>query len=430
MNNIYYNKYLKYKTKYFKLKNNSSVKTSFNIPRNESLNIFNSTLVGGMEPEEKSKSNKISGPISCTRHRFDDGEYIKDIYIFGDVHQIINPCKEEEGKSIEFQEYLGELFSNSQKLIDFFIETPMKQKVFKDHLNPKPENFINKIESKFQDCFFQKDCPYLKVRFHYTDPRDTDLLEIPYHKIVKILGADFVHPEDLPKISEYIKKVDELTQKEKDNFYYQKSDVIYDVCINEIFPMINEIIKSGIGFKYLYYKYVELLEKSNLLKKEIDKAGRYSTNIKNYSRKLIYQIINEDYYIIRTFYYNFFAYKDNKETFKIIIGTNYLNILQMIDDIVYIVISISSVLMDSYVLSRVLKDEFNMDESSKKYKLNYEKYGEEHIYIKNIIIYAGESHCNNYREFLDENYFNRENIAIHTEGEYNQCMELDSPLFD
>ncbi len=86
MNNIYYNKYLKYKTKYFKLKNNSSVKTSFNIPQIESLNIFNSTLVGGMEPEEKSKSNKISlkisGPISCTRHRINNGKYVKDIYIY------------------------------------------------------------------------------------------------------------------------------------------------------------------------------------------------------------------------------------------------------------------------------------------------------------------------------------------------------------
>jgi hypothetical protein len=38
--------------------------------------------------------------------------------------------------------------------------------------------------------------------------------------------------------------------------------------------------------------------------------------------------------------------------------------------------------MDSYVLSRVLKEKFSIDESSENYKSNEDKYGPEHIYIK------------------------------------------------
>ena len=410
MSNISYKKYLKYKAKYLNLKNNLSDKS------------------GGVNMDKPSEYIKISGPVSCTRYRINDGEYIKDIYIFGDVHKIINPCKEEEGKSIEFQEYLGELFSNSQKLIDFFYEVPI-QREFEDRPNPQfKDNFLSKIRNKFRNCLLKKSCPYPKVRFHCTDPRDTDL-EIPYWEIVKKLGPDFIHPEDLPKsYNGEIKKVDDLTQEEFDNFYYQKSDEIYDVCINEIFPFIND------NFSYkrdsdLYNNYVLLLETSNLLKKEIDKAGRYSHNILNFSTSKIKQIIEDDWPGIVNFYYNFKNYKNDKEKFKIIIGTNYLNILENINHIIFTIIAISSVLMDSYVLSRVLKEKFSTEESSDKYKSNEEKYGPEHIYIKNIIIYAGESHCQNYRDFLDINDFDRENIAIHTEGEDNQCIELKSHLF-
>ena len=101
----------------------------------------------------------------------------------------------------------------------------------------------------------------------------------------------------------------------------------------------------------------------------------------------------------------------------------------MIDDIIYLIIGISSVIMDSYVLSRVLKNKFDMNQLSEKYKSNNEKYGSEHIYIKNVIIYAGESHCNAYREFLDYKNFIRNDIAIHREEEINQCIKLNSPLF-
>ena len=156
MNNIYFNKYLKYFILYFKLKNQKGGQNENDV---KCLNKI---------------SPKISGPISCTRHRINDGEYIKDIYIFGDVYDIINPCKEEEGESIEFQEYLGELFSNSQKLIDFFYEVSMKkeEEEFKDDFK---DDYLNKIRNKFRNCLLKKSCPYPKVRFHYTDPRDTDL---------------------------------------------------------------------------------------------------------------------------------------------------------------------------------------------------------------------------------------------------------------
>ena len=103
----------------------------------------------------------------------------------------------------------------------------------------------------------------------------------------------------------------------------------------------------------------------------------------------------------------------------------------MIDDIISIFLRSSSIIMDGYVLSRILRDKFEMELESEKYRLNQEKYGKEHIYIKNIIIYAGESHCNNYREFLDyTKEFNRENISIHEKDNINQCIEINDPLFE
>jgi hypothetical protein len=331
MNNIYCNKYLKYKIKYFKLKNQKGGQNENDV---KCLNKI---------------SPKISGPVSCTRHRINDGEYIKDIYIFGEVHEIINPCKEGEGEFIEIQDYLEKLFLNPKKLIDFFYEVPIQkdfeeeekeereekeEKEEEDRPNPQSkDDFLNKIRNKFRNCLLKKSCPYQKVRFHYTDPRNTDL-EIPYWEIVKILGPGFLSRKLPEAYSGKIKKVNELTQEELCNFYYQKSDEIYEVCINEIFPMINDIVKSRIGLDYLYKKYAGLLE-SYLLNKEINKAGRYSHKIQNFSTSKIKQIIEEDYWVFNNFFNKFYFKKDDKETFKIIIGTNYLNILENIDDIIH-----------------------------------------------------------------------------------------------
>ena len=106
MSNIFYKKYLKYKMKYINLKNNLSDKSG----------VFN------MDKLSEYTETKISGPVSCTRYKISDGEYVKDIYLFGDEHNMEgNFCDEE---SIEIQDYLDDLFKNNKsKLIDFFIET-------------------------------------------------------------------------------------------------------------------------------------------------------------------------------------------------------------------------------------------------------------------------------------------------------------------
>ena len=128
-------------------------------------------------------------------------------------------------------------------------------------------------------------------------------------------------------------------------------------------------------------------------------------------------------------------YLENEEQFKILIGINYNNILEAIIDAMQMIISLSSVIMDSYLLSRMLKEKFSIEESSDKYKSNEEKYGPEHIYIKNIIVYAGESHCQNYIKFLDDMGFKKTVIAIGPSWEEtnsnsaNRCIELNSPLF-
>ena len=415
MNNIFHNKYLKYKMKYLNLKNNLSDKS------------------GGFNMDKLSEytGTKISGPVSCTRYKISDGKYVKDIYLFGDQHIMQkNFCDEE---FIEIQDYLDELFRNNKsKLIDFFIETPKELFRFGPDFDENA-HYINKVKSKFKDCILDESlnsCPYNKIRFHKVDIRFNSL-DIPYLKEVdkyifllreELPEATDIYPSDINQVKENLKQTYE--------FFYNTLPQIYDFCKNIIYPIIDS------GNQFLYSKYAELFDTNNIVSKEILKSGRYSNNIIEFSKKEIEEIISSD---LSPTFINIFEENRNdlndKEKFEILIGINYNNILLAITDFMQMIIAISSVIMDSYVLSRMLKEKFSIEESFDKYKSNEKKYGPEHIYIKNIIVYAGESHCQNYIKFLDEMGFNKTVIKSGPTWEEqnnfsaNNCIELNSPLF-
>ena len=402
--------------KYLNLKNNLSDKS------------------GGFNMDKLSEytGTKISGPVSCTRYKISDGEYVKDIYLFGDQHIMQkNFCDEE---FIEIQDYLDDLFRNNKsKLIDFFIETDKEESEFDTDFDEKA-HYINKVKSKFKDCILDESlntCPYNnKIRFHKVDIRNNSI-DIPYLKEVD--NYSFLLHEKLPEATdEYPSDIDQVKEKLKqtDGFFYDTLPQIYNFCKNIIYPIINS------GNEFLYSKYAELFDTTNIVLKEISKSGRYSNNIIEFSKKEINEIIISD---LSPSFTDIFEENRNdlndEEKFKILIGINYNNILLAIADFMQMIISISSVIMDSYVLSRMLKEKFSIEESSEKYKSNVEKYGSEHIYIKNIILYAGESHCQNYIKFLDEMGFNKTVIKSGPTWEEqnnfsaNNCIELNSPLF-
>ena len=415
MNNIFHNKYLKYKMKYLNLKNNLSDKS------------------GGFNMDKLSEytGTKISGPVSCTRYKISDGEYVKDIYLFGDQHIMQkNFCDEE---FIEIQDYLDELFRNNKsKLIDFFIETDKEESEFDTDFDEKA-HYINKVKNKFKDCILDESlntCPYNKIRFHKVDIRNNSI-DIPYLKEVnnnlfllheKLPEATDIYPSDIDQVKENLKQTDK--------FFYDTLPQIYNFCKNIIYPIIDS------GNEFLYSKYAELFDTNNIVSKEILKSGRYSNNIIEFSKKEINEIIISD---LSPPFINLFEENRNdlndEDKFKILIGINYNNILLAIADFMQMIISISSVIMDSYVLSRMLKEKFSIEESSDKYKSNEKKYGPEYIYIKNIIVYAGESHCQNYIKFLDKMGFKKTVIKSGPTWEElnnfiaNNCIELNSPLF-
>ena len=417
MSSIFYKKkYLKYKMKYLNLKNNLSDKR------------------GGFNMDKLSEytGTKISGPVSCTRYKIKDGEYVKDIYLFGEQHNIQgNFCDEE---FIEIQDYLYDLFKNNKsKLIDFFLETDKEESEFSMDFDEN-EHYIAKIKSKFKDCILDESlnaCPFNKIRFHKVDIRFRSL-DIPYLKEVDkcffLLDLNDKLPEESKIFPENFNQVKEnLIQK--DEKFYNTLPQIYNFCKNAIYPIINA---SNVC---LFFRYSELLDTTNIVSKEISKSGRYSDDIIKFSKKQIWEIISSDLPELMDIFYENRNYLENEEQFKILIGINYNNILEAIIDAMQMIISLSSVIMDSYLLSRMLKEKFSIEESSDKYKSNEEKYGPEHIYIKNIIVYAGESHCQNYIKFLDDMGFKKTVIAIGPSWEEtnsnsaNRCIELNSPLF-
>ena len=109
----------------------------------------------------------ISGPMSLVYYT--SKQYNMNIYIFGEAHGTDNNCRQLKKRNyITIPDYLHQLFLNSDKFIDFYLEDVMFRSLSTEG------DFMNMIRNDLTNCLNpieRHKCPYKTVRTHFVDAR-------------------------------------------------------------------------------------------------------------------------------------------------------------------------------------------------------------------------------------------------------------------
>ena len=368
----------------------------------------------------------IEGPMSLTKFKLEaEGKPKKSFYIFGEYH--IDTRGHCPMKSIQFQDYLKLLSIESPSFLDIYVETSMVKKkikikneattlfnlissaMFKNKRvgfnasykreNKDPESYhdsdsyiISAIQKNFLNCIQPKlrhatECQL--IRIHNIDIRNT-------WDVDKELPIDFglVFIEEIIEVGlKYT--ADEITH------------VIRRTTIgnNLIMDTLN-VLKTG--------NFMDVLFMNKKLKHEIESELCYEKdNIQNFIRNKInkYQEMHRDKIIdICTKLINSLQNK----TAPVLDLNNFEYLREVCSDL-------GVLKVDVYCLSRVFK--------TYDIKKNNPVGAFQPAESKNIIIYAGNAHSQNYVQFMD--YLNEAGYNIKKTYQYinysNSCVLLNKP---
>ena len=337
--------------------------------------------------DKKPYADFIGGPKSLTLQW--SSYYKKLIYIFGESHSKYIDCPKPTPDTITMpvEDYIQQLYQNGDMFSDVYIETGAVFKNTKE-LIEIGDTRISKLRNRFTACLFNansnKDCR--KGRVHYIDTR-------------KIFGMKYGN------ISQYIGKYLFFSKKDKQEYLEYLNKFFTDIKVLE---MIEDVSGMDSPEKFIQYSKDEFYA-NYLLEKELgrstikDKITSFiDENIKKYNiqsiiddikslKEMLNDCENDDE--TKTYpSYEFDSLKEEDEETK-----SFYNIFRVLLHRIFIkLLTIEALLfVDGYLLARVFKN-FNIDvEEETKRRVTDEPY-EPH----NIIIYAGDTHSNMYREFL------------------------------
>jgi hypothetical protein len=194
------------------------------------LNIINNYF-NGILPSPKF----ISGPMSLTYQT--SSKYDMKVYIFGELHGKSNQCRElginQLLSNMDISNYLHQLFLNSDKFIDFYLEDELFRTIEPD----RNKDFINMLRYDFDKCLNptkRSTCIFKTVRTHFVDAR-----------IIQ-KGSIFMGTNDIENFIRNLSKEKSLRQNNDDTIYkllklksYKDiSNYILDIATN--IPIINK----------------------------------------------------------------------------------------------------------------------------------------------------------------------------------------------
>uniref|UniRef100_A0A6C0H358 Uncharacterized protein n=1 Tax=viral metagenome TaxID=1070528 RepID=A0A6C0H358_9ZZZZ len=341
----------------------------------------------------------LGGPFSLTCQW--SKEYKKLIYIFGEAHSWRTDCfklqNKIKGTELNFENYLKQFIPNSSSFLDIFIE--LHARVRGDFKYKKPIKEYNvspirlyKIASEFEECLsnINSDKDECKLsRFHYIDVRSIEREKGPdpisnfiieYYAKLQLYRVEIARQTSSEKkfteqnfVDELIKFITENAST-MNNFLKPENDPDFDTFWTD-----NTLEANGYVLKEL-----DRLEKINgktelakrikdFIKEELlDEAKEHSDKI----RKLATNILSNIYVGLRTYVDDLFLIKH-------------------IEDLAEYVLLPNSRVPDAYTLARIFKN-FNLNPEKIEKKRNTDEPEEAH----NIIIYAGDNHCEIYRKFF------------------------------
>ena len=309
-------------------------------------------------------SHKLSGPVSLSY--LTSKKYNKNILLLGDMHfSRKGSCR---GKSKDIIKFLDEIFTSDDKKIDFFLENQYH------HLNPEipfgkvleddslPDDFLNSIREYYlnKGCFQieKKYCKkeYPNTRFHNADYRETsekqckEMAEITTQLIYKVFYEKFT----ILNINSKIKKL-----KNDEKFM-------------KVFDKVNTYSKMK--------KVMEKILKCKKIKKQLDNCPKnIRSKILDFNEKLYSGTIETtqgSVSVEKTYDLSF------SQLESVLKGKNKYSrsgTIKLLNSVgVLIMDYLALKVMDIYTVARIMKkDEY-----------------------KNIVIYAGHTHIQNYEDFF------------------------------
>ena len=327
----------------------------------------------------------IGGPKTLSIHWHP--QYKKIIYIFGEQHSIKMDCKEFKKTTdirypitIPVEDYLYNLMKSTDVFLDIYFEFSFPAGVtFDSGSNGR----LDKLLNKFKKCLLygsrhEKSCRlarshYFDIRNEYSNPRNLEKSKID---IVWVRSLLYV----TNKFQTFSFKMWQLK-----NFLGM--------------PIINDIlIKLTDKYNENIYKFmITQIKENRYIKKELSKIVENRTNLISAFDAFFYNEIS------KTMMFHDDKLVKNIDKIKRSVKTllNYQTKSDNeLDDSLNVFLKAMflpiSCFADAYLLARVFKD-FNLSEMDKKaYKGATHQPNRAH----NIIIYAGEAHAHNYREFL------------------------------
>ena len=351
-------------------------------------------------PKEDKKpiTDFIGGPKSLTMHW--SKEYKKLIYIFGEEHSENTDCwKFRSDQVMLIEDYLEQLFKHTDAFIDFYLETgrtyqdiygdtrtAVIAKRFKDCFhNPNTKENENKCKLSRMHYFdVRRESSYLKPnRMSYASLRMNYILDAldkliylsdtSLQKLISLLDK-YDYDTQIKPILEEFSKINIYDDKEDDQ-KYAEYDEFWSKQIKENIFVIKKVARSIIHDKI-----------KSFIKKEVRNLGKYSDKI---DIKILVKTVKDfiatldKYSTGTTNKYDFESITENDR--KILLNLDFSEFLVLIN----------SHIADYYLLCRIFKV-FDFT------KLKNHRWTDEPKEPHNIIIYAGDLHSKNVRNFLKE----------------------------
>ena len=318
----------------------------------------------------------IGGPKTLTIHWHP--VYKKIIYIFGERHDKVMDCEtfDKDADTYPVEDYLYDLMLSTDVFLDIYFELNSYTGHEYDEMNMlryygDSEKRIFQLYKKFKNCLqyntrHDEDCQL--ARIHYFDIRANDLVteNIKEERInivwimikmryMLLPGNDFKNDfksliKKYPKIITLLEKLTDFNIEKVVKF--MKEQLEEPLHIKKEFKKINSDLKTSILTFYGELIFHEMKRKIIDIRRDILSLLRMD---------------QDDLYMRRTA----------------------LNIFKFM-------VNATSYYADVYLLARVFKD-FDMSEMQEK---AYKGSTDQPIQAHNIIIYCGDYHSSNYRDFL------------------------------
>ena len=334
--------------------------------------------------EKKPISNFIGGPKTLTMQW--SKEYKKLIYIFGEYHNENTDCNKfrigEEFNETLIEDYLDQLFKNTDVFIDFYLETGRE---YKDIYG---NSRITLISKRFKDCLYDpnSNTNYQKCmlsRMHYFNVRSSasDLTpnRMSDSSIMLKMFVQILKNKDKFDITRFLVKyryntkikpvLKEFSEINTDKDYYD----FWNKEIDEHSFLNKKVIKSFIHEKIKNFIKQEIIDVNINITKLVKKVEQLITIVDKYKDEAsglydLDSISDSDYDVLLIN----LKYTSNK------------------------LIKINSCIPDYYLLCRIFKQfDIEIPAIFSSFRKTDEP-SEPH----NIIIYAGEVHARRVRKFL------------------------------